>query len=251
MRWPAPAPRWSSLMVWVAIAIPGGSRSAHFPAATLVLPSIIVASRRPRTIQARRVQSSFAADLLALLDHLDIDQAVIIAQSMGGWTALELALMAPARIAGLVLSGTSGSLRHPDIVTLAEAGAGPQSKLCQEHGILPSAGLRMAREQADLYQMYLGIDRQSGTWSRPAMRASLDAMRTREPSQFAGLTFPIQAIVGEEDIVCPPANIEILASALPNVSLAKVPAAGHSVYFECAMAFNEITLDYLRRIETI
>jgi pimeloyl-ACP methyl ester carboxylesterase len=191
----------------------------------------------------------FATDLLALFDHLDIGKAVIVAQSMGGWTAMELALLAPDRIAGLVLSGTTGSLRHPDIVTLAAADASHEARLCQEENVSPAAGLRLAHEQPALYALYLAIGRQSGNWSRATVRASLDGLRTRDASQFAHLPCPIQAIVGAEDIVCPPRNVEILGAALPDVSLTKVPLAGHSVYFERAAAFNDITLEYLRRIE--
>ncbi len=45
-------------------------------------------------------------DALAVLDHLEIDEpAVIVGCSMGGGTAIDLALAAPGRVRGLVLIG--------------------------------------------------------------------------------------------------------------------------------------------------
>jgi pimeloyl-ACP methyl ester carboxylesterase len=45
------------------------------------------------------------ADLLGLLDALDIDRAVLAGCSAGGAAALDTALTAPDRVAGLVLVG--------------------------------------------------------------------------------------------------------------------------------------------------
>ena len=49
------------------------------------------------------VPYTHAADLVALLDHLAIGQAVLAGLSFGGRVALQTALAAPARVAGLVL----------------------------------------------------------------------------------------------------------------------------------------------------
>ena len=60
--------------------------------------------------------AAYAGDALALLDELGIDRAVVIGQSMGGWTGVELALAAPERVAGLVLACTTGSLSFDGFV---------------------------------------------------------------------------------------------------------------------------------------
>lgn len=43
-----------------------------------------------------------ARDLLALLDHLEVDRAVLVGHSQGGFLSMRLALLAPERVAGLV-----------------------------------------------------------------------------------------------------------------------------------------------------
>ncbi|HTJ57110.1 MAG TPA: alpha/beta hydrolase [Devosiaceae bacterium] len=191
----------------------------------------------------------FGQDLLALLDHLEIDRTAIVAQSMGGWTAMEFALLQPERVDALVLSGTTGSLRLPGIASLADSAADPEVVRCRADGINPAAGRRMFDEQPDLYRMFVEIDRMSGTWDRAPVRQALDRMRLRAPQDFA-IACPILAIVGDEDRVCPPGNVITMAASLPRVEVLVVPAAGHSVYFEKAAAYNEAICDYLSGIET-
>ena len=51
-------------------------------------------------------------DAVAMLDHLKIDKAHLIGLSMGGYTALQVALNHPQRVRSLVLAGAgSGSER--------------------------------------------------------------------------------------------------------------------------------------------
>jgi pimeloyl-ACP methyl ester carboxylesterase len=51
---------------------------------------------------------------------------------------------------------------------------------------------------------------------------------------------PVLFVTGDEDWVFPPAAGPALASVAPQGSAVRVPAAGHSVYFERAAKFNEI-----------
>jgi 3-oxoadipate enol-lactonase len=47
-----------------------------------------------------------ARDVAALLDHLDVEQAVVCGLSMGGYVAFEFMQLFPTRVRGLVLAGT-------------------------------------------------------------------------------------------------------------------------------------------------
>ncbi|HUO74817.1 MAG TPA: alpha/beta fold hydrolase [Solirubrobacteraceae bacterium] len=60
------------------------------------------ASDRPQDM-TRYSMSAFARQALALLDHLKVDQAVVGGTSLGANTTLELALMAPDRLRGMLL----------------------------------------------------------------------------------------------------------------------------------------------------
>lgn len=54
-----------------------------------------------------------AEDLVALLDALDVQNCVVAGYSMGGRTALHLALAAPERIRGLILESASPGIADP------------------------------------------------------------------------------------------------------------------------------------------
>jgi pimeloyl-ACP methyl ester carboxylesterase len=60
------------------------------------------ASDRPRDMTAYSMQI-YAEQVLALMDHLEIDEAVVGGTSLGANTSLEVAVAAPQRVRGLVL----------------------------------------------------------------------------------------------------------------------------------------------------
>jgi pimeloyl-ACP methyl ester carboxylesterase len=54
-----------------------------------------------------------ADDCLALLDHLQIDRAVLGGMSQGGFVALRATLTAPERVVGVILMGSQAGLEDP------------------------------------------------------------------------------------------------------------------------------------------
>jgi 3-oxoadipate enol-lactonase len=54
-----------------------------------------------------------ARDALALLDRLEIDRAIFVGTSQGGFVALRTALLAPDRVRGLAVVGTSAAAEDP------------------------------------------------------------------------------------------------------------------------------------------
>jgi pimeloyl-ACP methyl ester carboxylesterase len=85
-------------------------RRAWRPLAPHLLPGhrLIAYDRRGfgDTAVAESQPVDHVADLLAVLDHLDVDAAVVVGNSMGGVLALDTAMTAPERVRGLVLVGT-------------------------------------------------------------------------------------------------------------------------------------------------
>src|SRR2546426_7817142 len=62
--------------------------------------------------------AALATDAIALLDHLQIVKAALVAQSMGGWAAVGAAVGAPERCWAIVLANTVGNLTNPEIAAL-------------------------------------------------------------------------------------------------------------------------------------
>src|SRR4051812_2257131 len=51
----------------------------------------------------RYSMTSFGAEVIKLLDHLEVDEAVLLGTSLGANTALESAALAPERLRGMVI----------------------------------------------------------------------------------------------------------------------------------------------------
>src|SRR5712691_5813327 len=64
--------------------------------------------------------AALATDAIALLDHLGIARAAVIAQSMGGWAAVGAAVRSPARFWAIVMANTVGNLTNAEIAALRQ-----------------------------------------------------------------------------------------------------------------------------------
>jgi pimeloyl-ACP methyl ester carboxylesterase len=189
---------------------------------------------------------AFADDLAALIDHLGVPDVRLVAQSMGGWTCLAYALRHPERVRALVMACTTGTFSDAETAALfrAHGAARPEASVAAR-GIHPAAGERMAREQPALYFLYRAVEALSPGLDKEAVRRRLIALRTTPRAPLAALRMPVLCLTGEEDVVIPPAAVAVLAAALPRGRLARVPLAGHSVYWERAEAFNRLVDELL------
>jgi 3-oxoadipate enol-lactonase len=195
-------------------------------------------------VNGERALDAYADDLAALIDELKLEDVVLVAQSMGGWTCLEYALKHPHKVRALVMASTSGTLdyaelQNPEIQEWGERAPQALAQL-ERLGVHPAAGERMAREQPALAELYWQIADLSGAAFREQVRKRLFELRARSPALLKELAMPMLFITGDEDWVFPPAAGPLLARLAPHGLAVRVPAAGHSVYFERAARFNEL-----------
>ena len=176
--------------------------------------------------------SSFVDDLAALLDHLEIGSVHLVAQSMGGRTALGFAVEYPTRARSLVLADTTGGMGEHD-VEQALADWRDSQQATREIGFRAVAGSFGAREPA-LANLYLQISRTNPP--RPQIAGALSG--GPKGAELANLEAPTLFIVGEEDDITPPHVLEAASSHIPGSELIRVPDCGHSVYYENPDVFN-------------
>jgi 3-oxoadipate enol-lactonase len=190
----------------------------------------------------------FASDLAALIEHLQLPDVRLVAQSMGGLTSIEYMLShRQHKVRALVLTSTSGSIHRPS-VPLADPQRLPEWERkaaaaranMQRRGISPPAGERMAREQPALHFLYRAIANASGAFDREELRKRNNAMCTQSPDVLRGFSMPTLFIAGEEDKIFPPFLADALASLMPNATVEQVRETGHSVYFQRASIFNHL-----------
>ena len=200
----------------------------------------------------------FASDLAALLNHLELLEVYLVAQSMGGWTCLTYALQEPVRVRALVLSSSTGTvdfeaIRHPEIDRLPEWNKRSQvirADLAQR-GILASTGARMAQEQPSSYFLYQELYDLAAASYKDTVRKQIRGSRNLAPEVLREINFPTLFIVGEEDLLFPPGAAVATASLISDAKLVKVPEAGHSVYFERPETYNRILDAFLASLTGI
>jgi len=184
-----------------------------------------------------------AADLCALLDHLEIPRADWVGQSMGGWAALGAALAEPARVRRLVLADTLGGLAPPglgaQIQRIVSGSAAPPAQL----GLHPALDASLAERDpalAHLYQMLGGFGEPDLARIAPRLWLTQHA-----PAAVRALPVPVLFVVGSRDPLFPPPLVRAAAALLADARVVEIEGSGHSPYFENAPAWNAAIAEFL------
>lgn len=195
--------------------------------------------------------ATHAADVLALMNHLDIDNAVVGGLSMGGYITLALARVAGRRLDGLVLADT----KAPADNEAGRAARDAMIALVQEKGVEAIADAMLpkllgATSQADQPELPDVLRRLIMQNTPEAVASAVRAIKSREDATtwLSSVTCPTLVMCGAEDVLTPPAESEALKAAIPQAELVLLPRAGHLSNLESPMAFTEALARFLGRI---
>ena len=195
--------------------------------------------------------------VVALMDALDFDQAVLVGNSAGGTLALQVALAHPERVSGLVLAdaavysgGGAPNWVRPLLNTPQVNRLGPliARQFGEEPGLEFLRGAyadpsRLTDEDIAGYQRWFGAD----SWD-VALWELIKASRTVDLSaQLGNIQMPTLVLTGAEDTLVPPEQSEQLAEALPNAEFVTLDNCGHLPQEECPAAFNEAVASWLNQ----
>ena len=166
--------------------------------------------------------SVFAADLLALMDHLQIAKAHLLGFSDGGNLALTFALAHPERVQSLILNGAN---LEPGGVKLST-----QLPIVLGYGCcrLLSPFSRKARQNGALLGLMV---------NHPHI----------PPQALAALTMPALVIVGERDMIRD-RHSQLIARSLPNAQFVRIPGGDHFCAAKCPEVFNHAVLSFLQNL---
>ncbi len=190
------------------------------------------------------------ADLVAVMDAAGISRAHVVGQSMGGWTALGVALRYPERVASVVLADTVAGISDPVIAEHHKTMAARAREISTNplplgtHPALDPEFCARHPDQAYLYQMLASFGAPA-----PGQIAGQLAAASFDPASLAANQVPVRFIVGERDPVFPVPIIERAAGLLANSRVAVIPDSGHSPYFEKPDAWNELVAEFWRKNE--
>jgi 3-oxoadipate enol-lactonase len=194
---------------------------------------------------------TYADEVHGLLDHLNIERAVICGFSMGGYVTFAFYRKYPDRVHALILADTRPQPDAPEgkvgrfntAMTAQNQGAGAIAQ-----AMLPRLLTeKSVNERSDLTK--LATDIMVGA-SVAGITGDLMAMAERPDSveMLPGISVPTLVIVGENDALTPPADAQLMAERIPNARLETIPAAAHLSNVENPDAFNRAVGDFLKTL---
>jgi 3-oxoadipate enol-lactonase len=198
----------------------------------------------------RRGRMSFGADVIALLDHLGIDDVRVVAHSMGGRTALPLVLRATDRCRAVVFGGTNAGVSDDAIQAAQQAAADARGGRGLGNFSVADS---FRSDQPELYFLLRQISRVNPP--RPADFLHTPPPPDRRPrgdiaERLTATGVPILFLVGEHDAITPPGLIEMCHTRVAGSRFHMFRGSGHSAYFEKAAEYNEVVLRFLQQAES-
>jgi pimeloyl-ACP methyl ester carboxylesterase len=193
-----------------------------------------------------------ASDVRALMSALEIEEAILVGLSMGGYVALAFYRNYPGAVRAMVLADTRAS---------ADTAESRARRL--------KAAEKAVREGAsaiadDILPMLLG---RSTIESRPEVvsrvRSMIDAndpngiaaaqrgMAHRPDSTYilAGINCPVAILVGSEDVLTPVSEAEALRNGIPHSTMRVIQGAGHLPNIEDPAQFNSAVSEFIRGLK--
>jgi YbgC/YbaW family acyl-CoA thioester hydrolase len=196
--------------------------------------------------------ATYAADLSALLEALDVRQVVLCGLSMGGYVAFEMLRTHRDRVSALVLLSTraeSDSVEARKARDLAAAQA-------REHGagaIAESMLPRLLAPGSYQNEALVGAVRSMmANAPVPGIAGALSAMRERMDStsllpSLRGL--PTLILAGESDQLIPLSDAARMHDAIPSSALRVIPNAGHLASMEQPSLTTQVLQEFLDSLQ--
>lgn len=183
-------------------------------------------------------------DVVALLDHLELDRAMFCGLSLGGMTGMWLGIHAPSRIARLVLANTAARIAPPDLwnARIDKVNAGGMAAVSDAVLARWFTPAFIAREPAILASMKAMMERTPPA-GYVACCAAVRDMDQR--GEVAAIAAPALVIVGMQDASTPPADGRFLAERIAGAKLVELDAA-HLSNIEAAAGFNDALAAFLQ-----
>ncbi len=188
-----------------------------------------------------------ADDLAALLDALDIRQAVVGGLSMGGYVAFAMWRRHPKRIRALVLADTRAEPDSPQGRANRDTTADRVRELGSAAHAEEMLRVALAPSSLDTPRIRERAFRIMSAQPVEGIVGLLGGMRDRVDSRalLATITVPALVIVGREDALTPPPGARAMAEGIPDARLVEVPRAGHLSPLENPRAVNAALRDFL------
>jgi pimeloyl-ACP methyl ester carboxylesterase len=178
----------------------------------------------------------YAADALALADHVGWDRFRVVGISFGGMVALELAVTAPQRVERLALLCTSPGGRAAASYPLHDLLTGGATPTIVDHRFTPEW---LADHPVDQF-IADGFVQRFGATADPGFVLQLEARRQHDVGErLDRITCPTFVAAGTYDGIAPPANSEAIVARIPGSEL-HLYEGGHLFVVQDERAFPDV-----------
>ena len=189
-----------------------------------------------------------ALGLIALLDHLGIDRAVVCGCSLGGVIALWLAVNRPERLTGAVLANTGAKIGTNEswdarIAAVRAGGTGAVRDQVLRRFLTPEFRARDPETTAVIGTMI-------GATNPDGYIAACEALRATDlRAEASGVRVPVLIVGGERDQSTPPELSRELHASIGGSELVMIADAAHLSNVEQPALFNAALVRFLGRPE--
>jgi pimeloyl-ACP methyl ester carboxylesterase len=90
------------------------------------------------------------------------------------------------------------------------------------------------------------VERTSSSAIAAAQRGM--ASRPDVTGMLKGINVPTLIVVGDQDVISPPSEMELIARAIPNAEFVVIPDSGHMTTIEQPEAVNEALIRFLTKL---
>ena len=202
-------------------------------------------------------QDRAIADAIAVLDGLQIDRAHLVGLSMGGFTALHLAMTHPDRVRSAVVAGAgygaeperAEAFRAESVLTAAAFAAEGAAKVAERYAVGPARVQFQNKNPRGWAEFAAALAGHSSLGSALTMRG----VQAARPSlyaltaELARITVPVLILVGDEDEGCLESAL-MLKRTIPTSGLVVLPRTGHTANLEEPGTFNRAVDAFLASV---
>lgn len=176
----------------------------------------------------------------AVLAHVGAERALLCGHSMGGAIALECALRAPERVAGVALIGSGARLRVAPALFEGLEGDFPAAARSLAEKFFANPTPERINAAAGML-----LDVGKGQTIRDF--GACDAFDAT--ARLGELRVPLLAVTGDQDLLTPPKFAQFLADRVPHGTARIIEGAGHFAMAECADETNALLASFVARME--
>ena len=204
-------------------------------------------------VDQKTTVEDLAQDMVALLDHLSINQAIVCGLSLGGRVAQCLAIDYPGRLNALVIANSTANSAAPEAIAASnswiEMFEKPNGPLIRLQSVWP----QMLNER---YRASPTAEAVLANWTRinekiPGSSFANIARGSQEfksAERLKNVRLPSLVIGGEFDKLFPPPVCKQIADFIPGATFSVIPGACHLSSLDSPKEFNELLLSFIRGV---